>query len=105
VPISSLLESIDFALHMALEVRYGIEVQVNEFGEGAIVPAQRVLKIITRYRKEMGDVSLNDLLIDLHPDDPDHKIWIYKASLVFPGAKSVHTSAVPEPDPPPDIEF
>jgi hypothetical protein len=83
VPVSSLLESIDFALHLALESRFGIEILIHDFGEGAIVPAQRVQKIIFRYRHEVGNPELMRLTIDLHPSDPDHKLWIYKTEEVF----------------------
>ena len=90
MPISSLLEQIDTVLRMALDARFGLEVRVNEFGPGAIVPAQRVQKIMSQFRAELADPALDDLTIDLHPSDPDHLLWIYKTSEVWPGQSSVY---------------
>lgn len=90
MPISSLLEQIDTVMRLALDARFGLKVRVNEFGPGAFAPASRIQKIIYHYRAELGDATLDDLTIDLHPSDPDHLLWIYKTSEVWPGQSSVH---------------
>lgn len=62
-------------LDKASSTPFGIEVEVEDFGE-SIQPTLRAKAILYRVRKELGDPRYAELQIALSPDAPDKRLWV-----------------------------